>query len=101
MTDVFDIMLMERWQSGQDVYLDGIAYTIPDIPSYSYTDLTVGYNFRAMANDARVFLSVQNIFDKNAPIVGTAADAPALRFPTASGYDTIGRYFTLGLKAKF
>lgn len=101
MSDTFDVMLMERWQSGQDAYLDGIVYTVPDIPSYSYTDLTVGYSFRAMANDARVFLSVQNLFDKNAPIIGTGADAPALRFPTASGYDTIGRYFTVGLKAKF
>lgn len=65
-----------------------------------YTDATVTYRTEAFGAETDLFLTVNNVFDRNAPLVpGTI---PGLNLPTIiSLYDTVGRAYTVGVRAKF
>ncbi len=51
----------------------------------------------------KAFLTVQNLFDKIAPVWQQtgSANAPGYFYPAVNGDDIVGRYFTLGIKARF
>lgn len=100
--ETWSVTVTERWKSGQKVYPDGIYYTIPDIPAFGYTDATVEYKPAFLRSaGASVFFNVQNLFDKDPPIIGGRASTPGFDYPTPNGYDRVGRYYTAGFRAKF
>jgi len=70
------------------------------IPSYSYFDLGMGYN---TPWNAKISLSVNNVFAKNPPLVGgdmgTTDKNSGNTWP--QWYDTLGRYYNLGISFKF
>lgn len=70
------------------------------IPSYNYFDLSASY--RTPFN-ADISLSVNNVLDKQPPIVGDTIGVTSQNsgntFPQF--YDVLGRYFTLGITFKF
>lgn len=74
------------------------AYT--KVPAYNYFDLSFAVN---LPWNARVTLTVNNVADKDPPIVGSTIGSTAVNsgntFPQF--YDTLGRYYTLGLNWKF
>jgi iron complex outermembrane receptor protein len=72
----------------------------PDVPAVWYTNLTLDYATPLQGVDGHVFFTVNNLFDKQFPIIpGTI---PGVNLPTAlSLYDTVGRAFTLGVRVKF
>ncbi|WP_354693526.1 TonB-dependent receptor domain-containing protein [Elongatibacter sediminis] len=77
------------------VYADGSNH----IESMLYTDITVEFEFPAA--EVRVFASVNNLFDKDAPPVPSTS-FPNLYYPAAgSVHDLVGRYFTLGIRGSF
>jgi iron complex outermembrane recepter protein len=97
------IDLLERWRSSEKQSGDPtLVFDIPAIPSVAYTDMTLGYEFGVKRSTAKVYLSVQNLFDKSPPIYANQAVAstPGFGFPATIGDDIVGRYFTLGVRLK-
>ncbi|WP_443971375.1 TonB-dependent receptor domain-containing protein [Sphingobium sp. CR28] len=100
--DNFSLLVTERWQSKQQPSDRSINYDLrPDIPAYSYTDISMNYEITLGGHKVTPFVTVENLFNKKPPIVGTQNNVPGLFFPGASGYDIIGRYFTAGIRGKF
>ena len=70
------------------------------ISAYHYFDLTAVWN---ATDNVRATLSVNNLFDRSPPVVGnnigTTAQNSGNTFPQQ--YDTIGRFFTLGVNVTF
>lgn len=71
-----------------------------NIDAYDYFDLTFAMN---LPWNARLNLTVNNVADKDPPIVGSDIGSTSVNsgntFPQF--YDTLGRYYTLGLTVKF
>ncbi len=66
------------------------------VPSFTYSDLTLGYTFR---EDTKFQLGVNNLTDKQPPIL---YQNNVLNGNTdVSTYDTVGRYFFVTLSHKF
>lgn len=97
----FDAIVGERWLSSVTPYPPGIATTIPAVPAYSYTDLTLRYKVGIGTGDLQPFISIQNIFDKQPPVIGSDASVPGLFYPVPTGYDVVGRYVTAGVRLRF
>ena len=84
----------------------GRAYSVLNVPSYQVYGLNASYTFdNAMfAKTLQVWGSVDNLFDKNPP---TALGASGFGAANNNGgtnavfYDTMGRYFRVGLRATF
>lgn len=101
--DAFSLSVQERWRSSVGpnsntnlVFLDG------RVPSVAYTDLSLSYKFKPAGHDATLFFTVQNLFDKQPPILATAPPSIAnVNTPTVAGDDLIGQYISAGLRFKF
>ena len=65
-----------------------------------YTNLTLDYGTPFSGMEGHVYFTVNNLFDKQPPIIpGTV---PGVNIPTViSLYDTVGRAFTVGVRARF
>jgi iron complex outermembrane recepter protein len=99
----WSIDIQERWRSSLKWNPDRtLVFDIPDVPAVAYTDITFTANV-GEKKDKQIFFSVQNLFDKNPPVYLTAGTSgtPAFSFPTTSGDDILGRYFTAGVRLKF
>ena len=72
----------------------------PKVKPVWYTDATISYRLPSLGGTTELFLTVNNLFDKDPPLIpGTL---PGLNLPTIiSLYDTVGRAFTFGARAKF
>ncbi|MGC4252477.1 MAG: TonB-dependent receptor [Sphingobium sp.] len=69
-------------------------------PSVWYTDLTIGQKIEGWGGSLEPFLTINNLFDRDPPLV--AGDIPGVNLPTIiSTYDTVGRAFTAGVRFKF
>ncbi len=95
--------IQERWRSSLKWDADRtLVYAEPDIPSIAYTDVTLTVN---MGKDKgkQFFLSVQNLFDADPPVYVTSgfSGTPNFSYPSITGDDVIGRYFTAGVRLKF
>ncbi|MFC4255340.1 hypothetical protein GRI97_07880 [Altererythrobacter xixiisoli] len=88
-------------QPGDDGYVAGALNTINDnsVPSRFYLNLSGTVNLGPDAEEGRgfqLFYRVNNLLNTDPPIV------PETQFPTNPVYfDTIGRYYTVGLRARF
>lgn len=70
------------------------------IASRTYTDLTLTYDLPTPLTKAQVFVSVNNLFNQDPPIVPTGA----VTTPRATNgliYDILGRYYTVGARLVF
>jgi outer membrane receptor protein involved in Fe transport len=108
-TSDFSIDIMERWRSSlrqstneEENSGPGTYYAIPRVPSVAYTDLTFTA-FLGKDKDKQLFLSVQNVFDKQPPayVIAGFSGTPGFQYPSVVGDDVIGRYFTVGGRFKF
>lgn len=65
-----------------------------------YTDLAISYELPGIGARSQAFLSINNLFNRDPPIVPTGATT----YPRGSNgliYDLIGRYYTAGVKLRF
>jgi len=79
-------------------------------PDVWYTDLDVSYRLNKVGimswlggNDTekQLFVSVQNLFNRTAPLVADCCN-PGLQYPTDRGkYDVVGAYYTVGLRVSY
>jgi iron complex outermembrane recepter protein len=114
--DALDLTLRWRYwgsekteQLSASKYLAGTAFFPPlaNIPAYSYIDLSATFN---LYKNVRLELGVNNIFDKDPPIVtladcstgsgaGAGANCNGNTFPGV--YDAMGRYLFAHITAQF
>jgi len=106
--NVGDVSLTVVWRYFSAVDVEPLAdaadgpYFAPyrHIPGYSYFDLSASYN---APWNARISISVNNLFDKYPPVVGAdignAHGNEGNTFP--QWYDPLGRYVSLGMSFRF
>lgn len=70
------------------------------IPEVNYFDLNLAYQF---TKNLRLSMTVNNLFDKQPPLIGTGIGPGASNFGNTfpSAYDVIGRRYTANLTANF
>lgn len=94
-----NVLVSERWQSKQQPSDRSVNVDLrPDIPAYAYTDVSLNYKLKVGGTTLNPFLTVENLFNKKPPIIGGQNNVPGLYFPTGTGFDVIGRYFTIGIR---
>ena len=99
--DEYSLFVQERITGRQKFGQAPLNYhAMPAIPVYGYTDVTAGYRLAALGGESNLFFTVRNLLNKRPPLYGNAG-APRFGFPTISGYDIIGRSFSMGVRAKF
>jgi iron complex outermembrane receptor protein len=76
-----------------------IIYDVADnkIGTAVYWDTRLGYQIPMGDGSLEIYGNVNNLFDKDPPIVR----GESIAFQTGGGYDVIGRYFTVGFNLKF
>jgi iron complex outermembrane receptor protein len=98
----FSALVTERWQSHQSPSDPAVNVDLrPEIPAYSYTDVTLNYRAKVGSATLSPFITVENLFNKKPPIIGTGNSVPGLFYPTPANFDVVGRYFTAGVRASF
>lgn len=96
------LFLNERYVGSGKIDADAGPTTFIDnsVGAVWYTDLTLRWNPQIVGRDGEVFLTVNNLFDKDPPIVPTIPYG-AYRATNFSLYDVVGRYFTIGWRQSF
>jgi iron complex outermembrane receptor protein len=91
------VRIAERWTGETRRSITQIYTNYPNNPNVAYTDVNVSYKF-GDAQQYDGFVTVQNLFNKQPPLVADSAN-PGLQFPTNRAmYDVIGRYVTVGIR---
>lgn len=73
-----------------------------DIPARTYLDLNISHKFETSSATYQIFANIDNVFDKDPPIVPSLQGTAAFDTPTHSGlYDTLGRMYRVGVRVKF
>ena len=72
-----------------------------DVPSRTYTDVTLTYRFERFGGKFELYTTIANVFDQGPPLI-PGAGQPGQPFPTNLRiYDIFGRTYTAGLRASF
>lgn len=93
-----DWTLSAKWRYFGGVDLEGATNTLmgDSLPSYSYLDVTGAFD---LTENVSLLLGVNNILDKEPPLVGSAY---ATNANTVAGfYDTLGRYMHASVTFRF
>jgi iron complex outermembrane recepter protein len=89
--------LRERWRNSMRMQGDPTLYFTSRLPSIGYTDVNLTA-YLDKDHKKEFFLNVTNLFNAMPPLY-TTSTSPGQSY--ALGDDPIGRYFTVGLRAKF
>ena len=76
-------------------------YAKPYLPSFNLLDATIAYRFPAMGGDTEAFVTVNNVLDARAPLFPSNSGIPGLFYPTTAFHDDMGRFYTVGFRARF
>jgi outer membrane receptor protein involved in Fe transport len=80
--------------------VEGVDINRNRVDAVFYTDLTTKYTVPINGHESEFFLTVSNLFNKDPP--PAPPQSTTFQQPTnAALYDTIGRYYTLGVRVKF
>ncbi|MES2987931.1 MAG: TonB-dependent receptor [Pseudomonadota bacterium] len=72
------------------------------VGAVAYTSLTVRHKFEGKGFTPELFLTVNNLFDRDPPVSGTQSGAVGIaRAADPTLYDVLGRYVTVGARARF
>lgn len=78
-----------------------LVYQDPRVGSVFYTDASISYDFDISNARVQAFLTVNNLFDRQPPLI-VESNQPGFAIPTYRHiYDIIGRYVTIGAKVGF
>jgi outer membrane receptor protein involved in Fe transport len=101
----FAVDIQERWHSGTSRSSNPAqVFDAPRLSANAFTDLTLSYRHKRAGGEAQLFVTVQNLFDKDpSPFVntGAASTVPGFFVPVTNGDDPIGRYMTAGVRFRF
>jgi outer membrane receptor protein involved in Fe transport len=100
--DIGQIYVQERLIGAGKVDNTFTPTTIADnhVPAILYTDVTVRANIHQGNEQLQVFMTINNLFNKEPPIVPSIPYG-GYRATNFSLYDVVGRYITFGVSAKF
>ncbi|MBC2665513.1 TonB-dependent receptor [Novosphingobium flavum] len=99
--DSLHISVRERWRAAlRQNGTASIQFAIPNIPAVGYTDLNIGYDIKPGIS---AYLNIQNLFNTKPPFFASTGGATQMNYlgGFAQGDDIEGRYFTVGVRAKF
>lgn len=105
-TGPLSVTASQRWWSSENQNSDPtLIFDAGKIPSATYTDLNVSYRFgdRDGAQPYEAYMSIENLFNREPDLwlqTGQAG-APGQAFPTPADQDVVGRYVTVGIRARF
>jgi outer membrane cobalamin receptor len=98
--------LENRWISGfRRASQPSIIFAQPRIRSSDYVDMNIERKFTVDDRTYSAYVTIQNLFNDQAPLDPTTSGAPGIYYPVANGSsggsdaDIMGRYFTIGLRA--
>jgi len=97
------VNVVERWHSGERPSSNPtLFYSDANVPPAYYTDLNVSYDFKIDDAALTGFVSAENLFDRQPSLyIATGrTGAPGYAYPASFDEDVIGRYITLGIRAK-
>ena len=79
-----------------------LVFADPPLPSIYYTDLGISQTLKFEERQFELFFNVSNLFDKDPRVSPstTRVGIPGTGNPAVNGDDTVGRYYTLGLRFK-
>ena len=81
------------------VTVPGQVYADPIVPAYNILDVNVTRKFKMAGMDTQAYFTVANATNAKQGIMGTGGSI-GLFFPIPLNEDIMGRYFTIGLRAK-
>jgi outer membrane receptor protein involved in Fe transport len=79
--------------------VEGTDTNLNHTPAVWYTDATLTVALGATGHGQELFMSVNNLFDRDPPIA--TSNPTSFSSPTSSAYDPVGRYLSVGLRARF
>jgi outer membrane receptor protein involved in Fe transport len=104
--------LEDRWYSrfnqtaieAQTIAATGVkvpqqVWANPILPAYNVVDIDVTHKMRVMGRDTQLYLNVGNLFNAK-PTPMPVPGSVGLNFPVPPYEDTMGQYFTIGIRAK-
>lgn len=101
-TGPWSFFLQERFISSMARVTPPTTIDDNHIAATFYTNLRVGYRLDKLPGAPEIYASVDNLLDQEPRITETSGGAAGLWYvTTAQLYDTIGRFFTVGVRAKF
>ncbi len=96
--------LVARYVSGgkyNTTYVPGdIDPRFADVASMITFDAGARYRLESFGGSPELYLNVSNVFDKSPPLVPAAASLIGFQ-TTSTLYDTMGRYYTAGIRLQF
>jgi outer membrane receptor protein involved in Fe transport len=99
----FSITAVERYHSGERPSSNPtLFYSDPNVPAVFVTDLSASYDFKFEHDSFQAFVSVENLFDRQPSLfIATGrTGAPGYAYPASFDEDVVGRYVTVGVRAK-
>lgn len=98
----FDLFVQERFIGSGKIDTMAAPNTFENnhVGAVFYTDVTARWNTPGLGGQGQFFLTINNLFDRQPPIVPTIPYG-GYRATNFALYDVIGRYITVGFQAKF
>lgn len=97
------IGLQDSWQSSyslQAIPSKPLNYADPTIGAFNTFDLSIEGKLSVGGGTISPYLSIQNLFNAQ-PDILPASGSIGLNYPVPPNTDIMGRYFTMGVKARF
>ena len=100
----FRIGIQDNWlssfaQASGPVTATANNFVVPRIKAYNTVDINLEQDVEAPFGTFTLYGTVQNLFNKNAPLA-PAAGGVGIAYPVPANYDIMGRYFTVGARVK-
>ena len=93
--------LTERWRNAlKESGVPGQIWIDNHVPSFGTTNVTLTYDLqRALGvGDSQIFLTIENLFDKNPPSTAYYGSSTSAGYYYEFADNPVGRYFTLGFR---
>jgi len=100
-TDDWALLVQQRFISASVFNADnveGVDTNLNHAPAVWYTDATLTFDIAAFGQKQQLFLSVNNVFDRDPPMATN--DPSSFSGPTSTAYDPVGRYFNVGVRLR-
>jgi len=92
------IGVQDRWLGGfSKITSPGQVWVDPDVRAFNSADINVEYKF---GGEKTAYVTIQNVANAKPEIVPQAGSV-GLTFPVPPGQDIMGRYYTVGVRARF
>ena len=79
-----------------------VADSINRVPAYMTLNVRGSYDLQAFGAETHLFVTVENVFDRDPPIVAPTSVNSGYQMGTnVDNYDPLGRYIKIGVRAKF